>query len=184
MESEAVKELGLCWTAFRTNWFNFSYNFPGTTVYRFVMVDTEFIFLSLKYRISYIDLFNIWFLIGTEEGGKASKGLDSKEERIKTRTRRLLGYSIRWNGERWGGSGHRQSCQPDIHLFHTLPGDDSRNCSSNGEARGWQSWCHGRTKGFLWFCLWNFLCWFHVRIHVNHLIISERTRGGGSKPGW
>ncbi|CAE6195901.1 unnamed protein product [Arabidopsis arenosa] len=37
MESEAVKELGLCWTAFRTNWFNFSYNFPGTTVYRFVM---------------------------------------------------------------------------------------------------------------------------------------------------
>ncbi|CAH2079066.1 unnamed protein product [Thlaspi arvense] len=36
MESEAVRELGLCWTAFRTNWFNFSYNFPGTTVYRLV----------------------------------------------------------------------------------------------------------------------------------------------------
>ncbi|CAH8391173.1 unnamed protein product [Eruca vesicaria subsp. sativa] len=36
MESEAVKELGLCWTAFRTNWFSFSYNVPGTTVYRFV----------------------------------------------------------------------------------------------------------------------------------------------------
>ncbi|ESQ55997.1 hypothetical protein EUTSA_v10025084mg [Eutrema salsugineum] len=36
MESEAVKELGLCWSAFRTSWFQFSYNIPGTTVYRFV----------------------------------------------------------------------------------------------------------------------------------------------------
>lgn len=39
MESEAVKELGLCWAAFRTNWFNFSFNVPGTTVYRFVQVN-------------------------------------------------------------------------------------------------------------------------------------------------
>ncbi|CDY66634.1 BnaA03g58050D [Brassica napus] len=36
MESEAVRELGLCWTAFRTNWFSFSYSVLGTTVYRFV----------------------------------------------------------------------------------------------------------------------------------------------------
>ncbi|KFK23690.1 hypothetical protein AALP_AAs50902U000800 [Arabis alpina] len=36
MESEAVKELGLCWTTFRDNWFSFSYNIPGTSVYRFV----------------------------------------------------------------------------------------------------------------------------------------------------
>ncbi|KAL9817580.1 putative cytochrome P450 [Arabidopsis thaliana] len=35
-ESEAVKELGLCWSAFRTSWFQFSYNIPGTTVYRLV----------------------------------------------------------------------------------------------------------------------------------------------------
>lgn len=38
VESEAIKELGLCWKAFRTNWFNFAYNFPGTTVYRFMKV--------------------------------------------------------------------------------------------------------------------------------------------------
>ncbi|KAG7542811.1 Cytochrome P450, partial [Arabidopsis thaliana x Arabidopsis arenosa] len=35
-ESQAVKELGLCWSAFRSSWFQFSYNIPGTTVYRFV----------------------------------------------------------------------------------------------------------------------------------------------------
>ncbi|ESQ55995.1 hypothetical protein EUTSA_v10027495mg [Eutrema salsugineum] len=33
-ESEAVKDLGLCWSAFRANWFNFSYNIPGTTARR------------------------------------------------------------------------------------------------------------------------------------------------------
>lgn len=53
-ESEAVKELGLCWTAFRTNWFSFSYNIPGTTVYRFVKVIIALYHLvSRKHRISY-----------------------------------------------------------------------------------------------------------------------------------
>ena len=39
LEYEAIRELGLCWTAFRTNWFSFSYSVPGTTVYRFVKVN-------------------------------------------------------------------------------------------------------------------------------------------------
>ncbi|CAH8276573.1 unnamed protein product [Arabidopsis lyrata] len=61
-ESEAVKELGLCWNAFRSSWFQFSYNIPGTTVYRFV-----------------------------KEGCEAANGLDSEEESIKRRTWRFLG---------------------------------------------------------------------------------------------
>lgn len=44
-----------------------------------------------KYPFSQFFLLNI----GTEEGGKAPKGLDSEEEQIKRRIRRFLGYSIR-----------------------------------------------------------------------------------------
>ncbi|CAA0395343.1 unnamed protein product [Arabidopsis thaliana] len=34
MEPEAAKELALCWRYFPKDWFQFSWNFPGTGVYQ------------------------------------------------------------------------------------------------------------------------------------------------------
>jgi len=57
MESGAVKELGLCWVDFRTNWFNFSYNAHGTTVYRVVKVNITLLHLVFENTGFYIHTF-------------------------------------------------------------------------------------------------------------------------------
>ncbi|XP_019087428.1 PREDICTED: cytochrome P450 708A2-like [Camelina sativa] len=89
MEPEAAKELALCWRYFPRDWFQFSWNIPGTSVYRMMKARKRMMKLIketvLKKRASgeeFGEFFKIIF--GEMEGGAEKMSVENAIEYIYT----------------------------------------------------------------------------------------------------
>ncbi|CAE6194604.1 unnamed protein product [Arabidopsis arenosa] len=89
MEPEAAKELALCWRYFPRDWFQFSWNVPGTGVYRMMKARKRMMKLIkemvLKKRASgeeFGEFFKIIF--GEMEGGEGKMSVENAIEYIYT----------------------------------------------------------------------------------------------------
>nr|QWK52290.1 cytochrome P450 702A2-2 [Isatis tinctoria] len=89
MEPEAAKKLACCWRYFPSGWFRFSFNLPGTGVYRMIKARKRMINIIKKTVLSkrasgdeFGEFFKIIF--GETEGGKEKMSVEDAVEYIYT----------------------------------------------------------------------------------------------------